>query len=134
MKKTACLIIGLLILAASQAWATEAVTIEGSIQGYQCITTGKICPAGKDDPWIETENVVALYTANSDFYLVSNMNRNTLKRHTNEIVRITGEVHPKYKSVNASKLEVLQDGAWVKTWPHFMSEFKVGPGGLPNFH
>ena len=133
MKKNTCLMIGFLILIASQAWAAEKVTLEGTIQGYTCITTGKICPVNKNDPWIETEDVFALYTKGNDYYLVPNMNRGTLTRHVNEIVRITGEVHPKYKSVDASQLEVLKDGTWVKTWPYLMSDFRVGSGGLPFF-
>jgi hypothetical protein len=134
MKKHTVLMMGLMVLVASQAWAGQAVTIEGTVQGYNCITTGKICPVGKEDPWVETEDVFALYTKDSDVYLVSNMSRESLKRHTNEIVRITGEVHPQYKSMNASKVEVMQGGEWVKAWPYFMSDFKVGPRGLPNFH
>jgi hypothetical protein len=114
----------------SQASASEKVTIEGTIQGYNCITTGKICPAGKEDPWVETEDVFALYTKGGDYYLVPNMNRDALKVRTNEIVRITGEVHPKYKSMNASRLEVLYEGAWEKSWP----SFRIGSAGLPNFH
>ena len=128
------LLAGSLILIASQASAAEKVTLEGTIQGYNCITTGKICPAGKEDPWLETENVFALYTKENDFYLVSNMDRDALKVHTNEIVRITGEVDPKYKSVNASTLEVFNQGTWEKKWPYFMGDFRPGHGGLPNFH
>ena len=128
------LIAALAIIFVSQASAADEVTIEGTIQGYNCITTKKICATDKNDPWLETENVLALYTKDSDFYLVSNMSRDSLKVHTNEIVRITGEVDPKYKSMNASKLEVLEDGTWEKKWPYFMSDFRVGPRGLPNFH
>jgi len=120
----------ILILFVSQASAAEKVTIEGTIQGYNCITTGKICPADKNDPWLETENVLALYTKGGDFYLVSNMNRDALKGHTNEVVRITGKVDPKYKSMSASRLEVLNEGAWEKSWP----SFRIGSGGMPNFH
>ena len=60
----------LLILMASQASGAEKVTIEGTIQGYNCISTKKICRADKNDPWLETENVLALYTKGSDFYLM----------------------------------------------------------------
>ena len=108
------LVAALLILWVSQASAAEQVTIEGTIQGYNCITTGKICPVDKNDPWVQTEDVFALYTRENDFYLVSNMNREALKVHTNEIVRITGEVDPKYRSMKASRLEVLDEGSWQK--------------------
>ena len=128
MKKHTVLMIGLIVLVASQAWAGQEVTIEGTVQGYNCITRGKICPVDKEDPWVEAEDVFALYTKGGDLYLVSNMNRGTLKRHTNEIVRVTGEVHPKYKSMNASEFEVMQDGEWVKTRKCFMCNFRVGPG------
>jgi len=134
MKKITFLMMSLLILVSSQAWAKDAVTIEGTIQGYHCITTGKICPVDKNDPLAEAEDVFALYTRDSKFYLVSNMSRETLKQHTNEIVRVTGDVDLKYKSMNASNFEVLHEGTWEKAWPGFMSEFNVGPQGLPNFH
>ncbi len=126
--------LGLLILVSSQAWAKDVVTIEGTIQGYHCITTGKICPVDKEDPLVETEDVFALYTKDSKFYLVSNMSREMLKQHTSEVVRITGEVNPKYKSMNASNFEVMHEGTWEQEWPGFMSGSKVGPLGMPSFH
>ena len=134
MKKLTFAIMSLLILGAPQAWAKDVVTIEGTIQGYHCITTGKICPVDKEDPLADTEDVFALYTKDSKFYLVSNMSREMLKQHTNDVVRVTGQVDPKYKSMNATSFEVMHDGAWEKEWPGFMSDFKVGPLGLPNFH
>jgi len=134
LKKIIFILASGLFLIGSQAWAVEAVTIEGTIQGLNCITTGKICPLDKNDPWAASEDIFALYTKGSDYYLVSNMDRAALKSHTNEIVRITGEVHPVYKSMQASKFEVQKKGVWAKTWPLFPGDFTTGRAGLPNFH
>ena len=46
-----------LILANETKPFGNPVSLEGTIQGYNCITSGKTCPIGKEDPLIETESL-----------------------------------------------------------------------------
>ena len=96
---------------------TGSVTIEGTIQGFNCISMGKTCPVGAEDPLIETERVFVLYTKEGKHYLVPNLDRAIMARHINEIVRITGPASEKFNSMQAEKLEVLKNGVWKTTWP-----------------
>jgi len=114
----------LLVIIASQPLAsaaesekTNSVSIEGTIQGFNCISMGKTCPVGAEDPLIETERVFVLYTKEGKHYLVPNLDRAIMARHINEIVRITGPASEKFNSMQAEKLEVLKDGVWKTTWP-----------------
>jgi hypothetical protein len=107
------------------------VAIEGTIQGLNCISTGKLCPVGREDPLIETERFFVLYTKDGDFYMVPNLDRAIMARHINEVVRISGKYHVKYKSIRAEKFEVLEEGKWVKTWPFPMEDMNLGVGGFP---
>ena len=137
MKKIALIVTVLLVCVISLAWAKETeeikdVAIEGTIQGLNCISTGKTCPVGKEDPLIATERFFVLYTKDADFYMVPNLDRAIMARHINEIVRISGKLHVKYKSINADKFEVLEEGKWVKTWPFPMENYKIGVGGFPS--
>lgn len=139
MKRNALIMTVLLFFVVSSAWAAESteikdVAIEGTIQGLNCISTGKTCPVGREDPLVATERFFVLYTKDADFYMVPNMDRAVLARHINEIVRISGKLHVKYKSINAKKFEVLKEGKWVKTWPYPMSDMDVGVGGMPFFN
>ena len=97
-------------------WAL-AGTIEGTIQGFTCVTTGTVCPVGKEDPMIAAERVfVVLGKGGKNYHFVPNIDRAILARHINQVARITGAVDEKYRSINAEKLEVQQNGAWKETW------------------
>ncbi len=96
----------------------ETVTIEGTIQGFNCISSGKTCPIGMEDPVAATETVFVLFTKKSDFYFIPNLDRALLSRKINKIVRVTGKKNAKSKSLTAEKFEVLEkDGTWRKIWP-----------------
>ena len=90
--------------------------IEGSVQGFLCVTLGKLCPVGKEDPIIATERVFVVLTAGKKYYFVPNVDRGILARHINERVRITGIVSTKFNSINANIIEVFKNGAWKTTW------------------
>lgn len=95
------------------SWAYQA---EGTIQGYHCVTTGKTCPLGKEDPMIAAERIFVLYTDDGKYYFVPNLDRAVLARHIRERVRITGDLNEKYRSLKADLFEVKLDDAWKETW------------------
>jgi hypothetical protein len=94
-------------------------SITGSIQGFNCVTQGKVCPIGGEDPIIAVENVfvVLVDAAKGDYYFVPNVDRGIMARHINQMVKVDGTINAKTKSIKASDLYV-QDAnkAWKKTW------------------
>jgi hypothetical protein len=93
-----------------------AGTVEGTIQGYTCVSTGKVCPIGKEDPLISHEKTFGVYTIENEFYFVPNMDRAILARYINKKVRVVGDINTKYKSVKAQHLEVYKNGEWETPW------------------
>jgi hypothetical protein len=122
MKRSALFLVVALALVGAPLWAA-AGTVEGTVQGFSCVTAGKVCPVGKEDPMIAAERVfVVLDKAGKDYFFVPNLDRAILARHISQIVRITGKMDEKYRSINAEKLEVKQDGSWKTTWSRQMEK------------
>ena len=109
--------------------------ITGSIQGFNCVTQGKVCPIGKEDPVLADENVFVLLVdaAKADYYVIGNVDRAILARHFNEEVKIDGKVNAKTKSIAASDLYTM-DRKRTGTRPGVLtgwipSTAKIGFGG-----
>ncbi len=123
MKKDFVVLALALALAAVHGWAL-AGTVEGTVQGFTCITAGKVCPVGKEDPVIATEKIFVILTKeNGKYYFVPNVDRAVLARHINQMVRVTGQISPNYPSIRAEKFEVMQKGpSWQTTWSTAMQQ------------
>jgi hypothetical protein len=115
MKKFSLLILALLVLIIFPTWA-GAGSVEGSIQGFTCVTQGKLCPTGKEDPMAAVERVFVVLTTGKSYYFVPNVDRAVLARHINDRVRVSGVVSATYPSIEAVKIEVFKKGAWKQTW------------------
>jgi len=115
MKKFSVFALALFVLILLPVWAS-AGTVEGSIQGLTCVTTGKLCPVGKEDPMAAIEKVFVVLTAGKNYYFVPNVDRAVLARHLNQRVRVTGKVSTKYPAISAMKIDVFEGGAWKTTW------------------
>ena len=81
-------------------------SLTGSVQGFMCVTQGKVCPIGKEDPMAAVENVFVLLVdaASGEYYFVPNVDRAVLARHINEMIKIEGAVDMKTKSINATDI------------------------------
>jgi hypothetical protein len=90
----------------------------GSIQGFNCVTQGKTCPVGKEDPVIAAESVFVLLSegAANVFYFVPNLDRGIMARHINESVKIVGTMTKNLNSINAKELYVMKGGKYKKVW------------------
>lgn len=123
MKKDLVVLALVLALAAVPGWAL-AGTVEGTVQGFTCVTAGKVCPVGKEDPVIATEKIFVILTKESGkYYFVPNVDRAVLARHINQMVRVTGQISPNYPSIRAEKLEVMHKGpSWQTTWSTAMQQ------------
>ena len=96
-------------------WATAA-TVEGTIQGYDCVVTGTVCPVGKEDPYVATQDIFIVLTEGKDYYFVPNVDRSILARHVNQKVRVSGDLSSKYNSIKAETIEAMVKGAWKVAW------------------
>ena len=132
MTKTYIALIALagLLIAAGPASSAQ---VEGTIQGFNCVTTGKTCPAGKEDPVIAAERVFVLYTSEGSYYFVPNLDRAVMARHIREQVRITGDMNPNYKSINAKSLEVRDNDNWNTAWSLEMQRNVEGSFNISGF-
>jgi hypothetical protein len=110
-------VIGMIVLMAPVMAIGASFT--GSIQGFNCVTQGKVCPIGMEDPVIAVENVFVLLVdaAKGDYYFVPNVDRAILARHINEQVKIDGTANAKMKSIKASDIYVMDAKKnWKKVW------------------
>ena len=115
MKKRILSIIVLFAFLSIPVWALAA-TVEGTVQGFQCVQVGKTCPVDKKDPVAAFEHNFVILTSSGTYYLVPNLDRAVLARHLTETVKISGTVNNKYNSVTADKVEVKKDGKWKVVW------------------
>jgi hypothetical protein len=115
MKKLLIFAIVLSVLAITPVIASAA-SVEGSVQGYQCVTQGITCPVGQEDPLAAVEDVFVLLEKSGKYYFVPNVDRAVLARHINERVKITGSMNEKYNSISATKIEAFAGGNWKTVW------------------
>jgi hypothetical protein len=99
-----------------------AGSVEGSIQGLTCVTTGTICPVGDEDPMAAAEKIFVVLTKDNSYYFVPNLDRAILARHIGQPVKITGDIHSTYNSITAKKLETYKGGAWKTAWSQAMQD------------
>ena len=117
------MVIGALLMMAPVLAIGASLT--GSIQGFMCVTQGKVCPIGMEDPVIAAENVFVLLVdmKKGEWYFVPNIDRGILARHINTEVRIVGDVNLKLKAIQASELYTrAADKSWKKVWSTEMQE------------
>ena len=111
------IIIGMVFMMAPMM--ATAASLTGSIQGLACVTQGKVCPIGMEDPVIAAENVFVLLVdaSKGEYYFVPNVDRGIMARHINEQVKIDGTVNEKMKSIKASDIYTMDaKNQWKKVW------------------
>jgi hypothetical protein len=91
-------------------------TYEGSIQGFSCVTQGKVCPVGREDPIIAAEKVFVLFVKAGKYYFIPNVDRAVLARHLNQMVKVDGVMSASFNSIHAKEIYVMEGGKWVKKW------------------
>jgi len=91
-----------------------AASVTGSIQGFNCVTQGKVCPVGKEDPVAAVENVFVLLVdaSKDDYYFIPNVDRAVLARHLNTQVTVDGTVDKKMKSIKATDISAGGKKVW----------------------
>ena len=100
----------------------DSTQIEGTVQGFTCVTQGIMCPVGKEDPVSAAERLFVVLAADGSYYFVPNLDRAVMSRHIRKKVRVTGSYNPQYKAVTATSFEVWRDGKWETTWTTELQE------------
>lgn len=118
MKKFIFFVLAVSMLVIIPAAAMAADSVEGSVQGYQCVTQGITCPVGQEDPLAAVEKVFVVLSGDKmgKYYFVPNVDRATLARHINERVKVMGKKSDKYNSITASEIDAFVNGKWVTVW------------------
>jgi hypothetical protein len=94
-----------------------SATQTGTIQGFNCVTQGVLCPVGKEDPMAAAEKVFVLWCEKEKkFYFIPNVDRAVLARHINQIVKIDGTMSDKYNAIQASEIHQKEGNKWRKVW------------------
>ncbi len=108
-------VVTLMVVLLSPAFAMAA-SFTGSIQGFMCVTQGKVCPVGKEDPVAAEENVFVLLVdaAKGEYYFLPNLDRDVLVRHLNQQVTINGTLDKKFKSIRVSEVSMGGKVVWSK--------------------
>jgi hypothetical protein len=88
----------------------------GSIQGFNCVTQGKVCPVGREDPMVAAEQVFVLLMEGNQYYFVPTLDRGIMARHLNQMVKIEGRKSDRFSSIQATDLYVQENGSWRKVW------------------
>lgn len=120
--RTTCMISVMLILTFFGLGTAFGGTIEGRVQGLNCVVNGKVCPVDDQDPHIALEDHFVVVTGKDSYYFIPNMKNTVLSRHLMEKVRVTGETSETYKTIQADKFEVLVNGDWKTTWSKELEE------------
>ena len=121
MKKRLIPLIICLAFVLIPSWAM-AESVEGVIQGFNCVTKGQLCPVDKEDPVVAVESMFVVLTDSGDYYFIPNLDRAILARHIRQKVRVTGDINKKYKTIKAESFEVMEKGAWKMTWSEEMEK------------
>lgn len=90
-------------------------TVEGTIQGFNCVTRG-ICPAGSDDPLVTTEYAFVVVAPDGRFYFVPDVPQAVLAYRCTERVRVRGTLSSRYNKINARNVEIIKKGKWAEVW------------------
>ena len=68
-----------------------------------------VCPVEDIDAVVQLESDFVVMQPDGTFYNVPNLDRAVKARYMLDNVRVTGEIHKRYKSIVAEKLEVEND-------------------------
>lgn len=105
-----------LFLASSAASMTHAETLTGKLNGLSCAERGQLCPTRNIDAHLSLEQDFVLQEVSGEYWLLSNVPRDVKVRHVPKIVRITGAINRKYRSVEVQALAVREGAEFETVW------------------
>ena len=102
------------------AGAYAAKTVEGWIQGLNCVRYGHNCPIDRLDPHLMFEPDFVLLLKDGDYWLMPNVARIVKAKYVHKTIRVTGNTDAKFKSIEVDKLEVKDGGSYKTIWSKAM--------------
>lgn len=117
--------IGTLALAAAAGCATGTAptagdekleVVQGTLRGVRCATTDELCADSPSDPSLRLESDLVLVQADGDIYYLFGIDRETKLHFALATVRVVGDVNPKYRTIDARRMEAMRDGDWEVVW------------------
>ena len=116
MKKLFLLMLGAIVFLSVPVLAKgeDMSTLVGSIQGYDCVMTKKVCPIGMEDPMLAEEQVLVLLVdpVKADYYVTPNVNQKILARHFNQEVKVVGYLDKGRQSMWVEEMYVGPKLVW----------------------
>ncbi len=129
---------GLVLGMALAAPAAFAETFSGKLNGHDCAHEGKTCPVDRLDPHIALERDFVLQKPNGDYMFLPNVPRTVKARHVLSDVEVTGELNPRYQSIEVNELRVKSDGGMKTVWSKALQqeefEYLYGEGKFPTIY
>ena len=111
----------LIVLIGVTMWGVDSAfanTVEGTVQGLNCVLYAKVCPVDDADPHVSAENVFVVLSSKDKYFFVPNIDRTVMSRLLAKKVRVTGDLKMKHNAIIASKLEVESNGTYkLRWWP-----------------
>jgi hypothetical protein len=113
MKKYFFLGVLVLLLVPAMVANAEMMSVTGKLTGLSCLIQGYICPIDKADPMINLERDFVVQTATGDYYFLTNIGLGLKGKYALQVVEVTGDVNPKYKSMVVNTIKVGGKEVWT---------------------
>ncbi len=107
----------------------EMMTVTGKVTGLSCLIQGYICPVDKADPMINLERDFVVQTATGDYYFLTNIGLGLKGKYALQVVEVTGDVNPRYKSIMVKTIKVGGKVVWSGEMEKEVYPLVIGPGG-----
>lgn len=107
-------LLGLALGAAIGAPTVFADTFTGKINGHGCAHAGTSCPIDRLDPHVVLESDFVLQKADGDYMFMPNIPHSVKVRHVLSDAEVTGELNPRYQSIDVNELWVGGKIVWSK--------------------
>ena len=116
VRNTLTVIVSIVFLCPLTVNAGKQQTVEGHMEGLDCVVSGHVCPMDNLDPHIVYEPDFVLHQGGTKYYLLLDVPREVKARYVKSKIRVTGEVRAKYNAIKVDKLEVERAGKFQKVW------------------
>ena len=116
MRLSCYCILAVIFIAPSQALIADDETVSGTINGLRCVTEKIKCPVDANDPVIESLADFVLDAGDGSFFYLHNVGTNAKEGLVLKDVRVTGTVDRRYRSIEASEIEVRSNGDYQTVW------------------
>ncbi len=104
----------LIVLIFSGTVLAEMTTIEGKINGANCVIHKKMCPVSPKDPHLAMEVDFVLSAPDGKYYFLPNLSRSEKNTLVNKDVRVTGDLQG--ISMVVSIIEAKTGGNYQEVW------------------